>query len=117
MFTIGRLKSRRAPLAVTLSVIASGMLYSLAWLPITHHGLYSQSWLTPGDLWASYRTAHWVAWGGHGSLYGATGAYLTFPALALLLALLAALTHMTPWTFQPLRQSHREFWERHRELR
>ena len=69
------------------------MAYSFLWLPLTLHGFYSHFWLTPGDLWSSYRTAHWVGWGAYGSLYSATGTYLTFPGIAILLAPVAVLTH------------------------
>lgn len=88
----GRLTKRGAPLVVTLLVVTSGMAFSFFWLRITQTGLYHGFWLTPGDLWSSYRTAHWVGWGAFGSLYSATGGFLTFPGLAILLSPVAMFT-------------------------
>jgi hypothetical protein len=86
------LMKRGTPLVVTLLVVTSGMAFSFLWLRLTQTGLYHGFWLTPGDLWSSYRTAHWVGWGAYASLYSATGGYLTFPGLAILLSPLAVFT-------------------------
>lgn len=96
---------------VSLLVVTSGMAFSFLWLPLTQTGLYHGFWLTPADLWSSYRTAHWVGWGAYGSLYSATGAYLTFPGLAVVLAPLAVLTRAVGLTEGfPLMIPHPTAW-------
>ena len=84
---------RWAPLIVTALVVTSGMAFSFLWLRLTQVGLYHGFWITPGDIWVSYRTAHWVGWGAYGSLYSGGPGYHTFPGLAIVLTPLAMLTH------------------------
>ena len=87
-----RLAVRRTPLIVTALVVTTGMAFSFFWMQLTQVGFYHGFWLTPGDIWTSYRTAHWVGWGAYGSLYSAASGYHTFPGLAIVLAPIAMLT-------------------------
>jgi hypothetical protein len=81
------LRSRAWPLAMTLALVAAGMAFSLWFLPWRHH---QGAWLTPGDLWATFRDAQYVTWGGLAAIYGAGTALVTLPTIAVLLAPVAA---------------------------
>jgi hypothetical protein len=71
--------------------VVSGMAYSLWWGPLV--GLYGgRYWLTSGDVWLDYRTAHYIGWGTFGTIYGSGTGLLTFPGYILLLAPVAMLT-------------------------
>jgi hypothetical protein len=82
--------SRRAwPLAFSaLSLVAALSLW-FAWEPLV---MGRSGWLTPGDIWSAYRSAHYVGWGDFGGVYAAGTNLVTFPAMLLLLAPLAMVT-------------------------
>jgi hypothetical protein len=80
---VEHLKRRRWPLAVMLAFVLVSMAYSLWWNPVVHH---SQNWVIPGDIWSTFRAAHWVGWGNIGSIYGRDTQLVTFPGIAVLLA-------------------------------
>src|ERR1700689_1558611 len=84
-----RLRRRAWPLAMTVAFVVTGMAFSLFWAPVVRHQSY---WLTPGDLWGTYRAAHFVGWGDLGGVYGSGTALVTFPGILLVLAPLAMLT-------------------------
>src|ERR1700689_4768484 len=84
-----RLRRRAWPLAVTVAFVVTGMAYSLFWAPVVQHHPY---WLTPGDLWATYRGAHYIGWGYLGGVYGAGTSLVTLPGILVVLAPLAMLT-------------------------
>jgi hypothetical protein len=86
---VTRLRRRAWPLAVTVAFVMTGMAYSLFWAPVVRHHPY---WLMSGDLWGTYRAAHWVGWGDLGGVYGSGTALVTFPGILLVLAPLAMLT-------------------------
>jgi hypothetical protein len=86
---VSRLRRRAWPLAVTVAFVVVGMAYSLFWAPVVRHHPY---WLTSGDLWATFRSAHYVGWGDLGGVYGAGTGLVTFPGILLVLAPLAMLT-------------------------
>jgi hypothetical protein len=86
---IDRVRGRKWPVVVTLLVLSSGMAYSLLWAPLVRH---HPSWIFSGDVFASYRSAHYIAWGSIGSVYSANTGLVTFPGILLLFAPLAALT-------------------------
>jgi hypothetical protein len=70
-------------LIVSAVVVATGMAYSLLWAPVVHHQSY---WLTPGDIWYSVRTAHWIGWGSLSFVYSNTRSELvTLPGFEVLL--------------------------------
>ena len=66
---------------VTFVVVS--MAYSLWWNPVVHH---SPVWVIPGDIWSTFRAAHWVGWGDIGAIYGKDTQLVTFPGIAVLLA-------------------------------
>jgi hypothetical protein len=84
-----RLRRRTWPLLVTVAFVALGMAFSLFWAPLVRHHPY---WVTPGDVWSTYRSAHFVGWGYLGGVYGAGTGLVTFPGILLVLAPLAMLT-------------------------
>jgi hypothetical protein len=84
-----RLRRRGWPLGVTLAFVLTGMAYSLFWAPVVRHHPY---WIDPGDIWATYRDAHYVGWGYLGGIYGAGAGLVTFPGILLALAPVAMLT-------------------------
>ncbi len=59
------------------------MVYSFRWNAVVHH---TGSWVIPGDIWSTFRAAHWVGWGDLGSVYGRDTQLVTFPGIAVLLA-------------------------------
>ncbi len=80
---VEHLKRRRWPLAVMLTFVIVAMVYSFCWNPIVHH---SHDWVIPGDIWSTFRAAHWVGWGDLGGIYGTDTQLVTFPGIAVLLA-------------------------------
>jgi hypothetical protein len=86
-----RARRRRWPIILGAVQVVTGMAYSLWWGPLT--GLYGgHYWLTSGDVWLDYRTAHYIGWGSFGDIYGSAAGLLTFPAYILVLAPIAMLT-------------------------
>jgi hypothetical protein len=83
------LRRRAWPLSVAATFVVTGMAYSLWWAPVVRHHSY---WLNPGDLWSTYRAAHYVGWGDLGGVYGAGTALVTFPGILLVLAPVAMVT-------------------------
>lgn len=77
--------SRRqvGPILGMLVVIVTGMTFSLLWEPLVYH---SSSWLTPGDLWGTYRASQYVTWGGESQIYNMPASFQTFPGIAVVLA-------------------------------
>ena len=77
-------------LAVTATVIASGMAYTLWWSAVVRHqGWY---WLAPGDIWGTIRAAHWIDWGAFSYIYSSRTGLVTLPGFHLLLAPVVALS-------------------------
>ncbi|MGD0378663.1 MAG: hypothetical protein ABSC30_01635 [Acidimicrobiales bacterium] len=70
-------------LVVSVAVVAIGMVYSLWWAPVVRHQEY---WITPGDIWYSVRTAHWIGWGSLSFVYSnAQSELITLPGFEVLL--------------------------------
>jgi len=76
------------PLSGMLIMLVAGMAYSFFWYPIVDH---ISIWNTPGDLWGTFRDAHYIIWDGEGQVYNASTNFVTFPGIAILLAPFAAL--------------------------
>ena len=74
---------RSCPLAMTVTTVILGMAYSLWWGPLVYHGSY---WITPGDLWGTYKAAQVINWGYLGGVYTAGASLVSFPGIALVLA-------------------------------
>ncbi len=68
------------------TILIAGMAYSFWWYPVVHHANF---WLTPDDLWSTFRDAHYVIWSGEGHVYNASTNFVTFPGIAVLLSPLA----------------------------
>lgn len=86
---LSRLRRRRWPLVLTVALVVIGMAYSLFWAPVVRHASY---WVDPGDLWSTFRGAHYIGWGDLGGVYGAGTALVTVPGILLALAPIAMLT-------------------------
>jgi hypothetical protein len=86
---VAHLRRRRWALLVMLIFVIVSMVYSLWWNPVVHH---SQVWMIPGDIWSTFRAAHWVGWGNIGGIYGADTQLVTFPGIAVLLAPVAMIS-------------------------
>jgi len=76
------------PLMGMLAILIMGMAYSFFWARIWYH---VDVWATPGDLWSTFRDAHWIGWGSEGAIYGTKTGLVTFPGIAVLLTPLAML--------------------------
>ncbi len=87
--SVSRLHRRVGPLAVTVAFVVTGMAYSLFWAPVVRHVPY---WIEPGDIWATFRGAHYVGWGDLGGIYGSGAGLVTFPGILLALAPVAMLS-------------------------
>ncbi len=83
------LKVRIVPLGVGAAFVVVALAYSLFWAPLVQH---HQSWIAPGDLWETYRAAHYIGWGDYGDIYNSGSGLVTFPGIALVLAPVAQLT-------------------------
>jgi len=76
-------------------MLAVGMLYMFAWIPVVHHRSY---WATGDDLWGIFRGAHYVGWGFLGGIYTPSNGIVTFPGMPVILTPLALLSdhaHLT----------------------
>jgi hypothetical protein len=82
---------RRAwPLALFGAVVLSAFAYGLFWGPLVHHGSY---WSVSGDLWGTFRSAHYVAWGDIGDVYAPGTGLVTLPGISVVLAPVAFITY------------------------
>jgi hypothetical protein len=85
----GRLRRRQWPILATVVTLVAGMTFSLV-STYTVRGL--TFWMVPQDIWAAYRSAHYIGWGAYGSIYAAGTSLVTFPAILLLFAPVAMIT-------------------------
>ncbi len=106
----GAEKPRRfvAPLVGLLVLVITGMSFSFFWNRLIHS---SGIWVTPRDLWSTFRAAQYVTWGGLAQIYNNPAPFQTFPGIAIILAPVAqladslhlsasfptALAHPTAW--------------------
>ena len=106
---VGAWIRRRAwPLGVAAAFVAVGMTYSFLWLPLRHG---THAWTTPPDLWATFRGAQFVEWGGFGAIYSAQTYLVTLPGMAVLLAPLAMIAdHFNLSAGFPLPLAHPSAW-------
>jgi hypothetical protein len=74
------------PIVGMLAILVTGMAYTFWWVSLVHH---APAWQTPGDLWSTFRDAHYVIWDGEGHVYNASTNFVTFPGIAVLLAPIA----------------------------
>jgi hypothetical protein len=83
-------RGRAWPLVGVAAVVITGMAYTLLWGPIVHHASY---WIAPGDLWGTFRSAHYVAWGDIGDVYARETGLVTLPGISVVLAPVAFLSY------------------------
>jgi hypothetical protein len=81
---------RRAPLTATAVFVVVGMAYTFWWGPVVQH---APQWIVPGDIWSTFRAAHWVGWGDLGGVYGGDSQLVAFPGIAVLLAPVAMVSN------------------------
>ena len=86
---VSRLRAARWPLLGTLALVLTGMAYSIEWGPLLQH---SGRWDVPGDIWGTFRAAHYVGWGDIADVYSRETGLVTLPLIAVVLAPLAMLT-------------------------
>jgi hypothetical protein len=84
------LRGRAWSLGGAAMVVVTAMAYSLFWGPLIHHGSY---WTVPGDLWGTFRSAHYVAWGDIGDVYARETGLVTLPGISVILAPIAFITY------------------------
>lgn len=76
------------PIAGAFAILIIGLAFSFEWDPLVQH---LNEWITPADLWATFRDAHYVGWGSEEEIYSAHTGLVTFPGIAVLLTPLAML--------------------------
>ena len=90
--------------AVTASVVVTGMGYSLWWVPVVRHG--PNGWLVAGDLLDAVRASNYIANGYMSYLYSLHTAIVTLPGFAIVFVpfvKLSEVLHLVPATsFVPI---------------
>lgn len=71
-----------AVVALVLCTLVS-LAYCFLWGPVVRHEAF---WVVPGDIWSTFRNAHFVGWGDIGTIYDPNYGLLTFPAVVVALA-------------------------------
>lgn len=84
-----RLSNRKWACIATVALVAIGMTYTLYWEPVVRHHAY---WIVAGDIWGTFRSAHYIGWGDFGGVYAAGTSLITFPGILLVLAPVAMLS-------------------------
>jgi hypothetical protein len=84
------LRRRSLPLVAAVVMVTATMAYTLLWGPLVHHGSY---WFMPGDLWGTFRSAHYVAWGDIGDVYQRETGLVTLPGISVILAPIAFISN------------------------
>jgi hypothetical protein len=93
---LSHLERRKWPLLIAALTIIVGTTYPM--ILTVHVSSKISVWRTPGDLWETFRSAHYVGWGDVGYLYDDQTGLVSFPGMSLLLAPIAMLSqhfHMT----------------------
>ena len=89
---------------MTVSVVLTGMAYSMWWVPVVRHG--PDGWLIPGDLLGTVRMSTYIGNGYVSYLYSLHTALVTLPGFAIVLmpfVKLSGVLHLVPATrFVPL---------------
>lgn len=84
------LRTLRWPVILGLITVATGMAYSFWWAPVVRHRNYY--WVVPGDIWTSFRVAHYVGWGNLSFSYSANTGLVTLPGYEVILAPIAMIS-------------------------
>jgi len=85
----GWLKTYSLPLIFFLAMSVIGMIFSFLFSPIF---LHSSSWITPPDLWGTFRTSQYIVWGAEGQIYNTPAHLQTFPGISVILSPIAWLS-------------------------
>ena len=86
-------------LALTATVVVTGMAYSLWWVPVVRHG--PNGWLLPGDLLGTVRMSTYIGNGYVSYLYSLQTSLVTLPGFAIVFmpfVKLCAFLHLVPAT-------------------
>jgi len=83
------LRGRTGALVALISCVAVSLAYSFLWGPVVRH---QAVWVVPGDIWSTFRNAHFVGWGDIGTIYDPHYGLLTFPGVVVTLAPVAMVT-------------------------
>lgn len=100
---------RRWPVLAALLFVIIACLYMFGWGPLVRH---TQTWVLPGDIWGTFFSARYVAWGDIGDVYRQGTGLVTFPGIAVLLAPVALLVdalHLTV-SISPIFLAHPSSW-------
>ncbi len=102
------IRRRRVPLLFIGVLMAAAMAYAFFWGPVVRHHSY---WITPGDLWGTFRTAQFVGWGDIGDVYNSGAALVTLPVISVLLAPVALIVgHLGMSVSYPFGLAHPTAW-------
>jgi hypothetical protein len=101
-------RRRLVPIVGIVAVVAATMAYSLAWGPLVlHHAV----WVVKADVWGTFRTSQFVAWGDIGSVYSSGGGLVSFPGISVALAPVALLVnHLGLSSAFPVGTPHPTAW-------
>jgi len=75
-------RRRRWALLAMVAFVAVSLAFTFLWGPVVRH---KAEWVIPGDIWSTFRNAHFVGWGDIGGIYDPAYGLLTFPAVVLAL--------------------------------
>ncbi len=76
-------------LVATVVYLAVSLAFTFLWGPVIRH---QALWVVPGDIWSTFRNAHFVGWGDFASIYDPQYGLLTFPAVVVVLTPVAMLS-------------------------
>jgi hypothetical protein len=100
-------RKRMVPIVLIVVIVAITMAYSLFWGPLIDH----TAWITPGDLWGTFHTAQFVAWGDIGDVYSSGGGLVSLPGISVVLAPAALLvSHLGLVVGFPFALPHPSAW-------
>jgi len=83
------LGDRLWPVVVSVVFVVLAWAYMIEWAPLVRHLQY---WTIPGDIWGTYRAAHFVGWGYIGGIYTKGTGLIAYPGIAVVLSPVAMLT-------------------------
>jgi hypothetical protein len=98
-----RLSRRIWPIAVSVAFVILGLAYFFRWGPVVRHT--PSLWISPGDLWTTYRASSVLTHGHFGAIYAPELGFLAFPAILIALAPLGALNNVFSTTLVQIRNN------------
>ncbi len=99
-------EERSAPVAATLIIVAAGLVYTVSWSVMAHHG-----WQSVGDLWNSADISLALAHGHLGAVYGLGSQIDSPPGFEYLLAPFMAIGHAVGFrTWAEVHPHYPVFW-------